>query len=225
MKKTNLVLCILAVLVFACQLYFLLQPYYTYTPKPTLPQQLGKEPMPEPVDISMEEFVWLDYTNATRMMIEKYMLMEDEMVANGEITEDERVMPVTPVTATRFPTEDQQDVIGERSNNYVLGIVLTTVCGAVMTVMTIFTRKSWVAYMFSLLWAGASLFLGYDTSNLAVHKFGNPEAMETILPMLQYLAIAAGALVVLRAFPWFMVRWAPYKLPMKKNWHEKNWVV
>jgi hypothetical protein len=38
MKKTNLALCIVAVVIFLVQVFFLLQPFYTYTPKPTLMQ-------------------------------------------------------------------------------------------------------------------------------------------------------------------------------------------
>lgn len=225
MKKTNLVLCIVAVVIFLAQVFFLLQPFYTYTPKPTLMQKLGKEPMPEPISISLESFVWMDYTNARKLLVEKYMEMEDEMVKNGEIKEAEREMPVTPANSTRFPTEDQLDVIGDHSNRYVLGIVLTTVCGAVMAVMTIFSRKSWVNFMFSVFWAAASMVLAFDTGNIAVHQFGDAEAIQNIIPMLQYLAIGATAVVALRTFPWLMVRWMPYKLPMKTNWKEKNWVI
>ncbi len=221
MKKTNLVLCILAVVIFLAQVFFLLQPFYTYTPKPTLMQKLGKEPMPEPISISLESFVWMDYTNARKLLVERFMEKEE---AEG-IPEAEREMPITPANSTRFPTEDQLDVIGEHSNRYVLGIVLTTVCGAVMAVMTIFTRKSWVNFMFTVFWAAASMVLAFDTGNLAVHVFGDAEAMKEIIPMLQYLAIGAAVVTVLRAFPWFMVRWMPYKLPMKTNWKEKNWVV
>ena len=139
MKKTNLVLCILAVVIFLAQIFFLLQPFYTYTPKPTLLQKLGKEPMPEPLEISLESFVWTEYTAARKLLVEKFLAMEDEMVANGEITNEEREMPQTPPNATLFPTEDQLDVIGEKSNHIVLGVVLTSVCGAVMVIMTIFT--------------------------------------------------------------------------------------
>lgn len=221
MKKTNLALCIVAVVIFLVQVFFLLQPFYTYTPKPTLMQKLGKEPMPEPISISLESFVWVDYTDARKLLVEKFMEKEE---AEG-IPEAEREMPVTPANSTRFPTEDQLDVIGEHSNRYVLGIVLTTVCGAVMAVMTIFTRKSWVNFMFTVFWAAASMVLAFDTGNVAVHQFGDPEAMQNIIPMLQYLAIGATVVTVLRAFPWFMVRWMPYKLPMKTNWKEKNWVI
>ena len=225
MKKTNLILCILAVVIFLAQIFFLLQPFYTYTPKPTLLQKLGKEPMPEPLEISLEGFVWTEYTAARKLLDEKYLTMEDEMVANGEITDEEREMPLTPANATLFPTEDQLDVIGEKSNHIVLGVVLTTVCGAVMAIMTIFTRKSWVEFMFSVFWAVASLVLAFDTSNIFIHSFGDPDAIKAIIPMLQYLSIGAIAVVVLRAFPWFMVRWMPYKLPMKTNWKEKNWIM
>ena len=225
MKKTNLVLCLVAVVIFVAQIFLMLQPFYVYTPKPTLKQRMGDEPMPEPLEVSMEGFVWTEYTDIRQLIVEKFNEMEDQMIKYGIITEEQREMPVAPKNATKFPTDDQLDVVGVYSNRYVLGIVLTTVCGLVMAVMTIFTRKSWVAYMFSIAWAVASLVLSFDTGNIAVHSFGTPEATANILPALEILSIAAAAVVVLRAFPWFVVRWTPYKLPMKKNWHEKNWVV
>ena len=111
------------------------------------------------------------------------------------------------------PTDIQkEDAAGEMSNGFVIGMVGVNVLGLTVLVMTIFTRKSLVQYLFSLAWAACGIFAFYS-DNYVLQNLATQTAAKNVLPVLQYLSIAALALVLLRGYPWFYSRYV-YKKPM-----------
>ena len=220
MKKANFILCLLTTAVFILQFVFMCVPFFNYTPQPTLPQKLGKEPMPEPQNISLAGYISVDYPKLIPFMIEKVIADEDAKVEAGVITEEERTMPTKGV---KFPSEDQKDALGLVSNDHVMGLVIPLVCGLTMAVMSIFTRKSIVAYLFNLVWAFYGLFSILNPSFAMLQ--GNTAMAPTVLSVLTYTYIAGVVLTLARLVPIAFTRFMPYKLPLKTNLHEKNWYV
>jgi len=224
MKKANFILSLVAVALFIVQLVFMCMPFCSYTPKPTLAQRLGDEPMPEPLNVSLASYVSVDYSAFSVHIIQTILAEEEAAIKAGTMTEEDRTMP--PSTSSKIQTsvtEDQKDALGDMSNDHVMGIVIPLVCGLVMSVMTIFTRKSWVCFMFSVIWAFSGL-ISFLNPNY-VMLMGSDFALNTILPVLKYSFIASAIVVVARAVPWVFTRWMPYKLPLKINKNEKNWYV
>lgn len=183
-RKINLILCILIALVFIGQTVVMLQPYFNYTPKLTKYQIEVQGLVAEPHDYSLLQFVWTEYAN-----METYLT--DSLVEAGEIDNG--------------TAQQKHDQLGELSNGYVLGLVGVTVLGAVVAIMTIFTRKSLVHYCFSLAWAACSLFAFFG-DNYVLQNMGTELALSSLLPALQILSVAGAVLVLARAYPWIYSR-------------------
>lgn len=183
-RKINLVLCILIALIFIGQTILMLQPYFNYTPKLSKYQIEVEGLVAEPKDYSLLQFVWTEYAN-----METYLT--DSLVEAGEIEGGS--------------TQDKHDQLGEKSNSFVMGLVGVTVLGAVVAIMTIFTRKSLVHYCFTLAWAACSLWAFFG-KNYVLQSMGTEAALSGLLPALQILSIAAVVLTLARAYPWFYSR-------------------
>ena len=201
-RKINFALCILIVLVIIAQFVFMFQPYLNYTPKLTRYEKEVEGKVETPQDFNLMEFIWVDYNK-----IQKEYLV-------GELENADLLKPTdikgNPVAR---PTDIQKlDAAGEMSNEFVIGMVGVNVLGLTVLIMTIFTRKSLVQYLFSLAWAACGIY-AFFSSNFVLEKLGTEAALENVLPMLKYLAIAAAALVILRGYPWFYSRYI-YKKPL-----------
>lgn len=201
-RKINFALCILIVLVIVAQFVFMFQPYLNYTPKLTRYEKEVEGKVEIPQDFSLMEFIWVDYAK-----IQKEYLVP-------ELEEADMLKPVdingNPIAR---PTDIQkEDAAGEMSNGFVIGMVGVNVLGLTVLVMTIFTRKSLVQYLFSLAWAACGIFAFY-ADNYVLQNLATQTAAKNVLPVLQYLSIAALALVLLRGYPWFYSRYV-YKKPI-----------
>lgn len=194
-RLINLVLCILIVVVIIGQFVFMLQPYINYTPKISK-FELSKGAKEVPQNFSLMEVVWMDYSKIEKEYFVPKLEEADMIhVYNKYGKEVDR------------PTEIQKlDAVGEMSNGFVMGIVGMNVLGLVVLIMTIFTRKSLVQYLFTLAWAACSMF-AFFTENYMLQKLGIAHATDVVLPAFKYLAIAALALTLLRGFPWFYSRY------------------
>ena len=109
-------------------------------------------------------------------------------------------------------TKQKLDAAGEMSNGFVMGIVGMNVLGLTVLIMTIFTRKSLVQYLFNLAWAGCSLYMAFG-ENFVLQKLAIDSAAKSVYPTLKILAIASIVLVLLRGYPWFYSRYI-YKKPI-----------
>lgn len=201
-RKINFALCILIVLVIVAQFVFMFQPYLNYTPKLTRYEKEVEGKVEIPQDFSLMEFIWVDYAK-----IQKEYLVP-------ELEKADMLKPVdingNPIAR---PTDIQkEDAAGEMSNGFVIGMVGVNVLGLTVLVMTIFTRKSLVQYLFSLAWAACGIFAFYS-DNYVLQNLATQTAAKNVLPVLQYLSIAALALVLLRGYPWFYSRYV-YKKPI-----------
>ncbi len=195
-RKINFVLCILIVLVIIGQFYFVFQPYINYAPKLTKYEMEVEGKVAKATDFSLMEVVWTDYYK-----IQKEYLLPELEEADMIHVKDAKGNEV------KRPTDIQKlDAAGEMSNGFVMGIVGVNVLGIVVLIMTIFTRKSLVHYLFSLAWAICSVYAFY-ADNFILNNLAIESAAKTVLPWLQYLSIAAAALVVLRGYPWFYSRY------------------
>lgn len=201
-RKINFALCILIVLVIVAQFVFMFQPYLNYTPKLTRYEKEVEGKVEIPQDFSLMEFIWVEYPK-----IQKEYLVP-------ELEKADMLKPVdingNPIAR---PTDIQkEDAAGEMSNGFVIGMVGVNVLGLTVLVMTIFTRKSLVQYLFSLAWAACGIFAFYS-DNYVLQNLATEAAAKNVLPVLQYLSIAALALVLLRGYPWFYSRYV-YKKPI-----------
>ena len=192
-RKLNLILCILIVLVFVGQIVMMFQPYFTYMPKVTLYEQ-SQGVVAEEQEYNLMQFVWTEWVESSNM---------DSFLIDGLKKAD----LITPGSAT-----NEADQLGELSNSLVLGLVGITVLGAVVAIMTIFTRKSLIHYCFTLGWAACGLYTVL-ADNYVLKNMANEVGTGTVLPILTYLSIAGAVLVLLRAFPWFYSRFI-YKEPI-----------
>lgn len=201
-RKINFALCMLIVVVIIAQFVFMFQPYLNYTPKLTRYQKEVEGKVETPQNFNLFEFVWIDY----------YKIQKEYLVP--ELEKADMLKPVdikgNPVAK---PTDIQKlDAAGEMSNDFVLGIVCVNVLGLTVLIMTIFTRKSLVQYLFSLAWAACGIYAFYS-DNFVLNNLAIESAAKNVLPMMQYLSIAAVALVLLRGYPWFYSRYV-YKNPV-----------
>ena len=192
-RKLNFVLCILLVLVFVAQTFMMLQPYFTFTPKVSK-FDAAQGVVATPTDYNLMQLVWTEWVDSSNM-------------SNFLIDGLEKADLIEGGTA-----QQKKDQLGELSNSLFMPLVGITVLGAVMAVMTIFTRKSLIHYTFTLCWAACSLwaFLG---QNHVLQAMGNENGMNTVLPIMTYLGYAAVALTVLRAYPFIYSRFI-YKAPV-----------
>lgn len=194
-RLINLVLCILIVVVIIGQFVFMLQPYINYTPKLSKydKEKLGKKETPQ--NFSLMEIIWTDYSK-----IEKEYFMP-KLEEAGKI----HVINKYGKEVSR-PTEIQKlDFVGEMSNDFVIGMVGVNVLGLTVLIMTIFTRKSLVQYLFTLAWAACGIY-AFFAENYMLNNLGIASATTTVLPVLKYLSIAAVVLTIARAYPWFYSR-------------------
>ena len=190
-RKINFALCLLIVLVFIAQTVMMCQPYFEYTPKLSKYEVEKLGMVAEPRSYSLLEFVWTDYSNMSQFMIDA--LEAEGMIEGG----------------TKVQKEDQ---LGELSNSFVLGLVGITVLGAVVAIMTIFTRKSIIQYCFSLAWAACGIYACF-AENFVLQQLGSTNAMTVVMPTMKILAIAAAVLVLARAYPCIYSRYI-YKDPI-----------
>lgn len=190
-RKINLILCILIVLIFVGQTFLMLQPYFNYTPKLSKYEIEVEGKTAAPKDTSLMQFVWTEYSNMEDFLIDS--LQEAGMIEAGT-------------------AQQKKNQLGEQSNSYVLGLVGITVLGAVVAVMTIFTRKSLVHYCFTLGWAACGLWAFFG-DNYVIQNMGTEVAISSLLPTLQILSVAGAVLVLARAYPWFYSRFI-YKAPI-----------
>lgn len=187
MKKINFILSILLVLVFIGQIVIMLQPFFSYTPKSTLKER-QEGIVKEPISISLEQFVFTEYVNMQDFLMEG--LAKNDFFEGGM---------------------SQKEEMESRSNEIVIGVVGITVLGLVMAIMTIFTRKSTVAFCFTAAWALISLYTALVPS--PAFALGTEQALNTLLPTLNILAYSAVGLLALRVYPWIQVR---YIIPRKE---------
>ena len=192
-RKINFILCILIVLVFIGQIFMMFQPYFTYLPKVTLYEQ-SQGVVAVEQDYNLMQFVWTEWAESSSMdtfLIEG--LKKADLISAGSASKE-------------------ADQLGELSNSLVLGLVGITVLGAVMAIMTIFTRKSLIHYCFSLGWAISGLITVFG-DNYVLQNMANEVGSGTVLPVLTYLSIAGAVLVLLRAYPFVYSRFI-YKAPI-----------
>lgn len=227
LKKINLILCILIALVFVGQMYMIvMEPYFLMTEEmeefSVKEAQQGKAPIP--YEISLFEMIWLKFHDAKAVIgRDEYGGWGDNLALQlmeiGEFGEYEP--PKNLQSAYAKAEEDRttqeaeniykyemtyaMDHFEEKSNYYVMGVVGVTVLGLVVLIMTIFTRKSIVHYVFTVAWAAVSVWAFFN-GNPIIQKLGMPYAYGTVLPTLKVLSIAAVALTALRAYPWFHAR-------------------
>ena len=194
-RLINLVLCILIVVVIIGQFVFMLQPYINYTPKLSKYDKEVKGLKETPQNFSLMEVIWTDYSK-----IEKEYFLPKLEEADMIHVYNKYGKEVSK------PTEIQKlDFVGEMSNDFVIGMVGVNVLGLTVLIMTIFTRKSLVQYLFTIAWAACGIF-AFFAENYMLNNLGIASATTTVLPALQYLSIAAVVLTVARAFPWFYSR-------------------
>lgn len=234
MKKLNLALCILIVLVFLGQMFMIVfEPYYrmkeTNQEYPQKFQDEGQKP--KEYDIGLFEMVWLKFHNGAAILgLQEYggwgdnlaEMIDDAGIYKETVTEiDENGNEVETEVYVEYENDEgemvryisAEDVFERNSNLYVLGVVGVTVLGLVVLVMTIFSRKSIVLYAFTLVWAGVSLwgFVLADNPILNNPAIATPYALSTILPTLKILSIAAVVLTLARAYPVINVRFLQKK--------------
>lgn len=187
-RKINFVLCILIVLVFLFQTFMMARDYFIYMDQPTKLEAVkyGKQPTPKPTSIL--GFVWTEWVDKSDMD----MYLTEGLAKAGEIDPN-------------HPELTNEEQLGEKSNKYVMGLVGITVLGAVVAVMTIFTRKSLVQYIFSLAYAACGIYACFG-DNYVLQHMGNHANAASILLSLKIASIAACVLVLARAYPWFYTR-------------------
>lgn len=196
-KKINLALCIFIALVILGQLYMIsFEPYYLM--QETVEEFSVKEAdagqLPYPHEISLFEMIWINYHDSAAIVGNDYGGWGDNLTTMlDELGEFEDY---------RSPADGFED----KSNYYVMGVVGATVLGLIVVIMSIFTQKSVVGYCFSLGWAAVSLW-GFFNANPLIQKLGMPYAYGTVLPTIKVLTIIGAALIVLRGFPCFFVRY------------------
>lgn len=195
-KKINLILCIVISLVIVGQLYMIsFEPFFlmkeTETEFSVKEADAGQVPYPH--EIGLFEMVWLKFHDDAAVVGAKYGGWGDNLTTMLDELGDFKDYP------------NAQAGFEDRSNFYVMGVVGATVLGLVVIIMSIFTQKSIVGYCFSLAWAAVSLW-GFFNSNPLIQKLGMPYAYGTVLPTIQLLTVVGAALIVLRGFPCFFVR-------------------
>lgn len=189
LKKLNFVLCILIVLVFLFQMFLMFQDYFTYIQHPTLKEKKLEGKTDRPVNASIMQFVWTNWTDQNDMP--EYLV--------EKLTEAKELDP------TNFDKSILEQ-FEANTNKYVLGLVGIMVFGAVVAVMTIFTRKSLVQYLFTLAWAAVGVYACFADNYVLQHMGATPNAGK-ILMGLKIASIVAAVLTVARAYPWFYTRW------------------
>lgn len=195
-RRINLVLCLLIVLIIIGQFVFMFQPYINYTPKVSKydMEVLGKVPTPK--NFNLMEVIWTDYSKIQK----EYLVGELEEAGELKIY-DRNGNPVAR------PTDIQKlDAAGEMSNSLVMGVVGVNVLGAVVLIMTIFTRKSLIHYLFSIAWAACGIY-AFFADNFLLKNLAIESAAKNVYPMLQYLSLAAAVLVAARGYFWFYSRY------------------
>lgn len=201
-RKINFALCILIVLVIIGQFAMMFQPYLNYTPKLTRYQKEMEGKVEKPENFNLFEFVWTDY----------YKIQKEYLVDELDKADQLKVTDVHGKPVSRPSTEQKLDAAGEMSNGFVMGIVGMNVLGLTVLIMTIFTRKSLVQYLFNLAWTGCSLYMAFG-ENFVLQKLAIDSAAKSVYPTLKILAIASIVLVLLRGYPWFYSRYI-YKKPI-----------
>lgn len=234
MKKLNLALCLLIVLVILGQMFMIVfEPYYrmkeTNAEYPKKFQDEGQKP--KEYDIGLFEMVWMKFHSGAAILgQQEYGGWGDNLTTiiddagiyketikytdeNGKEVEEEVYVQYENDEGEMVRYTSADDVFERNSNLYVMGVVGVTVLGLVVLVMTIFTRKSIVLYAFTLAWAGVSLwgFVLADNPVLTHPDIATPYALGTILPTLKILSIAACVLVAARAYPVINVRFLQKK--------------
>ena len=221
MNKLNIALCIFLALVICGQLFMIaFQPYYLMTETvEEYPQKFQDEgKMPYPHEISLFEMIWLKFHGGAAMIgKQEYGGWGDnltQMIDDAGIYKNPDGTYVTYVNSDgeEVPYASAGEVFEVNSNFFVMGVVGMTALGLIVVIMTIFTRKSTVQFCFSIAWAAVSFWGLYNSNPLIHHEaLVMPYALNTVLPTMQVLTIIGTALLVLRAYPFIVVRYLTKK--------------